>query len=370
MRRSSPKRPADIAAAPAHAEPGDGDRFAGIDALRGIAFLMVFVFHAVLELNTGSGGFVGALYSNPWGYFFPNQFGALGVQLFFVISGFCIHRSALRWRATHAGMGTRAWLAHYAKRRFLRIYPAYLVVVVTLFSLAPGSWVDLVSHVLLIQTLVPGTVNQINPSLWSLAVEAHLYALYPLALFAMTARRAPMVIAVCASACLAWRLGAPDHGLLATAPLNWGFEWWLGAAVAQTQSLKRWIGWRGWLLALLVTVALLAPTRIDALSATLPPVLFAALVGLIIRRPAQAPRWLIATGGVSYGLYLVHQPVLEAIADAAGATGVDVAEAGPFLLASAAGLGSALALAVPLERAGRRFQAICEERLATPKAAA
>lgn len=360
VRRMRPQRPADIAAAPALTEADNCDRINrldNVDALRAIAFLMVFVFHAFLEFNTGSNGLVGIIYSNPWGYFFPHHAGALGVQLFFVISGFCIHRSALRWRAAHERARGRDWLAHYALSRFMRIYPAYLLVVLTLFALTPVSWVDLLSHVLLIQTWVPGTVNQINPSLWSLAVEAQLYALYPLALFAMKGSRAPLIIALCAGASLAWRLLAPEHTLWAKAPLFWGFEWWLGVAVAHTANLQRWIGWRTWLAGLATTLAVLAPTRIDALYAILPPILFAALVGLVIRRPQRAPRWLIATGAVSYGLYLVHQPVLDCVADIAGAAGIDLAMSGAFLVASAAGLCAALAIAVPLERASRWFQA-------------
>jgi peptidoglycan/LPS O-acetylase OafA/YrhL len=359
MRRIRPQRPADIAAAPVPTEAYNRDwinRLDSVEALRAIAFFMVFVFHAFLEFNTGSDGLVGVIYSNPWGYFFPHHVGAFGVQLFFVISGFCIHRSALRWREAHAGARGRDWIVHYAQSRFLRIYPAYLLVVLTLFALTPVAWVDLVAHVLLIQTLIPGTVNQINPSLWSLAVEAQLYALYPLALFAMTGSRAPLIIAACAGASLIWRLVAPEHTLWAKAPLFWGFEWWLGVAVAQTATMQRWIGWRTWLAGLAATLVVLAPTRIDALYATLPPVLFAALLGLLIRRPQRAPRWLIATGAVSYGLYLVHQPVLAWVADIAGAAGADVAMMGAFFVASAAGLGAALAIAVPLERAGRWFQ--------------
>jgi len=77
----------------------------GIDALRGLAVLLVWCHHlyAYTGVELPIAGRLGGL---------------VGVQLFFVISGFLIVRSATR---------ERTWA--YALRRALRIFPAYLVVV-------------------------------------------------------------------------------------------------------------------------------------------------------------------------------------------------------------------------------------------------
>ncbi len=54
--------------------------------------------------------------------FFPLSFGWMGVPLFFVISGFCIHASALKNNELRVG--------RFFWRRFWRIYPPYLAALI------------------------------------------------------------------------------------------------------------------------------------------------------------------------------------------------------------------------------------------------
>ena len=111
---------------PAPAEPG---RFDQLDGLRALAFLTVFGYHFGLPLRP-------ILEWGGLGYrIVPNL--DLGVEIFFVLSGFLIFRpfaaANLRDRARPA--------AHdYAIRRVLRIYPAYWVIFFALLALhEPGS---------------------------------------------------------------------------------------------------------------------------------------------------------------------------------------------------------------------------------------
>src|ERR1700730_9917341 len=92
-----------------------------LDSLRGLAILLVFTFHSL-----------GAAFSRdtlPWGGWFQNftgprsflalfpaTLGWVGVAIFFVVSGFCIHLSFSR---------QPRW-ASFFWRRFFRIYPPYL----------------------------------------------------------------------------------------------------------------------------------------------------------------------------------------------------------------------------------------------------
>jgi peptidoglycan/LPS O-acetylase OafA/YrhL len=362
---------------PAGASGAGAVRLSRLDALRGVAFLSVFVFHAFLELNTGDGGWVGAVYSNPYGFLFPHHLGALGVQLFFVLSGFCIHRSAER------GLSASGSWADYARRRALRIVPLYLLTLVAFYALTSHDPLsgeqlgDLALHAAFLQTLVPGHVNHINPAFWSLAVEVQLYALYPLLWLAsqrLGARRAVLLFAL---ASLFWALVLPQwaRGAWFTQlPLRWGFAWFLGVGVAVTLRARFWPGGRATALFLGATLLALLPSRSVALYEVLPPLAFAGVVAWAARqtapeRPGLGFRALVALGGISYALYLMHQPLLTFAGRALTAAGVRIVDAGPFFATAGGVLLGCIALATPLERLGRRVQAWGERRLSAAAAA-
>ena len=348
---------------------------APLDAWRGVAILAVFAFHAVLELNLsrpgdpGNPGWLGALVSAPYAHFLPLHLGAFGVQLFFVISGYCIHRSVRAWDAVHPGATARDRWRSYAQRRFWRIYPLYAVVLLALFAAGaspPRADVadpatDLLVHAAMLHTLVPDHINLINPSFWSLAVEAQIYALYPLVWLGFRRWGAARVLLAAAALAALWHAGVPHltrSPWVVNLPWRWGFEWALGAFVAETLASHRWP--RGRTVAAVATLAtvVLAPLRSPFLYAAVPPIVFALVVAWAARRSSPPRPWrpLAALGRVSYALYLVHQPTLAALGVFLVDRGVRTVDPLPFAATAVGALAVATAAAVLLERFGRAAQ--------------
>lgn len=107
------------------APPPRHPRFPLFDGLRAIAVLSVVGVHADLAANGYIGnGLVDRLLAHL----------NVGVTIFFVISGFLLYRPFIAHRAQGAQAPA---LRDYGKRRFLRIYPAYWLVL-TVLTIGPG----------------------------------------------------------------------------------------------------------------------------------------------------------------------------------------------------------------------------------------
>lgn len=219
-----------------------------------------------------------------------------------------------------------------------------------------SSWVDLSIHVAMLQTLVPGHLNQINPSFWSLAVEVQLYLLYPLIWMSMRRWGSLRTVLVCAAFSLTWRFVTPifwRDSWWISLPWRWGYEWILGVGVAATQQYKLRIG--GWSLLALGAgaTAIMLLSRSATQHDVFAPLLFALTVHWVVSRTVEFPAPLAALGGVSYAFYLVHQPVLGAVAKSLSIGGETGSNTGLFLAGCLIGFGLSVAIAVPLERFGR-----------------
>jgi peptidoglycan/LPS O-acetylase OafA/YrhL len=136
--------------------PTDGHR-QQLDGLRFLAFLGVFLFHA-----------------------FGDNFadGALGVQLFFSLSGFLITRIIL----LNERGSIRQRLGVFYARRILRIFPLYYGVLVVLLIL--GQLPYPVWHFLYAQNFLEFWQQSWvgPPHFWSLCVEEQFYLTYPVIL--------------------------------------------------------------------------------------------------------------------------------------------------------------------------------------------
>jgi peptidoglycan/LPS O-acetylase OafA/YrhL len=146
-----------------------GQRFALLDALRGAAALAVMGIHL---------GYHSGAEARPWGGFTAHL--NVGVTLFFLLSGFLLY---LPWARAASGIATRPSLSVYARRRFLRIVPAYWVALTVLGLLGSAPRVMTSDWWIYYGLLQSYRANWfwggIGPT-WSLSVEAAFYAVLPL----------------------------------------------------------------------------------------------------------------------------------------------------------------------------------------------
>jgi peptidoglycan/LPS O-acetylase OafA/YrhL len=222
-----------------------------VDAMRGVAALLVAYFHCRQVTWVGMQNFHQAVGTSSlsWnaivGYLtFPVAWGSAGVPVFFVISGYCIHRSsALRLAANPA---YRLDTANFWARRFARIYPVLLAALLLTFAL---DWISFqlppASHKLgdiglrtfLVNLFslqgVAGKTYGSNGALWTLSLEVQFYAVYPL-LFALRRRLGMnVVLALVAVVNLASVYVFERHDLQFFT--SYWFSWTLGAWLADAR---------------------------------------------------------------------------------------------------------------------------------------
>lgn len=149
-------------------------RIGGLDALRGLAALAVFICHlAAYWSGLGLPHLVQA----------ATQVGAHGVDVFVVLSGFVL---TLPLIAPGRSLNVRQFYG----RRMWRILPAYWAALAfaSVFALGPmwdrvvgqqATLWDLVVHVFALQTVFVPTLGSINGSLWSISLEILLYLVFP-----------------------------------------------------------------------------------------------------------------------------------------------------------------------------------------------
>lgn len=153
-----------------------------LDGLRGIAILLVLLRHAALPVYEERGEI---LPLGSWDISTPLFNGWIGVDLFFVLSGFLItHHLLHRWPTTfNLSFGLRYWA-----KRILRTFPAYYAaVLIALFGVIPLYRPDV--HDPALSLLVHGLFMQdylgsdLVAAFWSLGVEEKFYLLCPLVLY-------------------------------------------------------------------------------------------------------------------------------------------------------------------------------------------
>jgi peptidoglycan/LPS O-acetylase OafA/YrhL len=331
---------------PAHPPRSRPRHRADIEGLRAVAVLLVVLSHAGVPALAG---------------------GYVGVDVFFVISGFLI--TALLVREL-SGTG-RISLTRFYARRAVRLLPASTVVIVVTLI---GSWIWLspvriaeyagdalasAGYAVNIRLAIAGTdyFAGTAPSpfqhFWSLAVEEQFYLFWPLLILGTYAlRRRRRLLALVLTLLTAASLAYSAYELTRAAP--WAYfglpsrAWELGAGalvalgVAPLSRLPYRVvpllGWGGLAAIVLSALAYDSDTVFPGLAA-LPPVLGTAGIiaagcagsngvgNLLALRPFQF------VGRVSYGWYLWHWPMLVIVP---AALGHEVGLAGRLLLCAGA----------------------------------
>ena len=304
-----------------------------LDGLRALSILMVVGYHAGL-----SAGFPPAA-APAW---FRVMDGAIGVRVFFAISGYLITRLLLR----EERLSGRIALGRFYARRALRILPVYYaylaaVVVLALTGLVAPDRAGLGTSLVMLRNTVDG--RWFTGHLWSLAVEQHFYLAWPLALVLVRGRGRMAIVALAfgiAPAYRAWCLSRGHGGsLLYATPSN--VDCLLAGALAALGSSAGWLDDRpaspafraG--LRLLAAAAFIIPWqlglshRATVLVHTLGPGIEGLAAAYLIHSYASETRGPVFTllnlapvralGVLSYSLYIWQQPFLVRAADYGGA---------------------------------------------------
>lgn len=336
------------ASEPAVLPPPGNPRFAPIDGLRAIAAVAIVVTHTAFISGFNGHGFLGQVTARL----------DVGVPLFFVISGFLLYRPFVAARL-HGRPGPR--VRRYARRRILRILPAYWLAL-TVLAIWPGlvgvHSGDWWRYYLLVSNLSVATVNGGITAAWSLCVEAQFYILLPL--YALLLARGlrgralrtqlrveAVVLAVLAAGSLAarWASFADPSPDTVSSTVAGTFLWfalgmglavtsarWHDVAVEQRPGVLRLVARRPLLSWALALVVLFACTRIGMpvldlngydLSDWVVGYLLYGLVALFAAAPIMlgvpgaggVPERLLTlrpiawVGLISYGIFLWHHPL-------------------------------------------------------------
>lgn len=280
------------------------DYIAGLDGLRTLAVLVVMSFHA--RVPGISGGF-------------------LGVDLFFVLSGYLITRILV---AEIARTGTLN-LRRFYLRRLARLYPALLLMLTVTIALwpwafpdRPNAWLEVTIAALYFSDISIPLIQlpRILGHTWSLSIEEHFYLLWPLVLLGLL-RLKPRT-----------QLQALIGLFMATTLWRWHSIWvgdpWtmtyprfdlrlsglvLGSLLAIWQPrLPRWSGAAGFIALLWAITA----SSWEESGSLMHWMLLAEVgAGAVILSANQWPLLtlppLVWLGRLSYGLYLWHYPIMR-----------------------------------------------------------
>ena len=153
------------------------ERIAALDGVRGLAILLVLVFHCLFIAP----GFQLNPLTHPYARF--GSLGWAGVDVFFVLSGFLITGILVRSKGEPVG----SYFRNFYMRRSLRIFPLYyLVMFLLLFVLdRPGSTGgEKLSYLLYYQNIRYACFGELvtDPArliTWSLAIEEQFYLVWP-----------------------------------------------------------------------------------------------------------------------------------------------------------------------------------------------
>jgi peptidoglycan/LPS O-acetylase OafA/YrhL len=299
--------------------------YPALDGVRGIAVLLVMIHNLTIFEHRAS------IFEKVW--VFATDAGWIGVQLFFVLSGFLITGILLDER------GRPRYFRDFYLRRIVRIFPLYYLVLFVRFAILPRFWPDTaVPFELAIgfwlyvsnwtELAMPG-VNGFG-HFWSLAVEEQFYLAWPLAVARLGARGLAWVcaalIAISGIARVVIHVRGVDPHWLYLSTITRADALAFGALVAIALREPRW---RALLVrthrqvggaAAVVLAAILAhahglsrfDTLVETVGYSILAILFAAGIARIALDDTRTrPRWatnriLRAAGTYSYAAYVFH----------------------------------------------------------------
>jgi peptidoglycan/LPS O-acetylase OafA/YrhL len=244
----------------------------------------------------------------PW----PFGYAGVAVECFFVVSGWLVS----------GGFDRDPDLRRFYIRRFFRLYPLYIAVIaaqtVALAALAPGHAGEALTYFLRNAVFVNYAQNDIggaltglrnpsfNASLWTLKIEIAFYAILPFLWF--LAKRFglwPLLLLFLASAI--WQKAfqlAYRPGLAGTLPGQLQY-FLVGIAAYRWRDRLTLPPLAG------TAVAILSATALTVLMLDHTPLLYPLLAGAFVVSLALCTPPLRLHSDISYGIYLIHAPILQ-----------------------------------------------------------
>jgi peptidoglycan/LPS O-acetylase OafA/YrhL len=293
-----------------------------LDALRGIAILLVIAHNATLRYGTTS--YLHPLFDRGW----------MGVDLFFALSGFLITGILLDTKESPG------YFKNFYARRILRIWPLYYALLALMFVVLPrmsssesvaifGKSSPWWAYPLFLQNfLLPLSTDAAGPLgvTWSLAIEEQFYLVWPIVVRFLSRRQVAIlaIAEICASPVLRYFLvahhvhiyanffcrldGLMVGAFLATLVRASGFAReryvkgaWIFLAVAAPLAIFTDLKHEEWMV---FTFTSLAAGALVYLA------MFWRQAGL---QRVLANRVLLFTGTISYGLFLLHKLSFAAV---------------------------------------------------------
>jgi peptidoglycan/LPS O-acetylase OafA/YrhL len=311
-------------------------RLGNLDVFRGLAALIVVALHTREVTWVGIREFwrLHGVHLTPnvmLGYAtFPLVWGSIGVPIFFVLSGYCIHRSQAR-RPLHFNSTT------FLVRRFFRIYPVLFgALLLTLLCdwasrhYLPNSyrlgdtsiWLFFV-NLFSLQGILGNTYGS-NGALWTLSIEVQFYALYPLLLVVMYRLGNVTTLAALAFFNFVSYVALNSRGYVLFS--SYYASWYLGVLVAEAEAagfLAKWIvssKFRAFLYGFSFAILCLGCTAFfwsQYVAFQVWALAFAVFLFSVLGRHTEY-RGLIAAffrwlGAFSFSIYIVHLPAVVLI---------------------------------------------------------
>ena len=308
-----------------------------LDGLRGLAILMVMVHRFWPRSGVGMAADVAGA-------------GWIGVDLFFVISGFLIAGILLDTR-NDAG-----YFRNFYARRVLRIFPLYYLFVIgafVAFSGNPGFREGAGSplwYLFHLGNIPEGLLDKPVPywlaPVWSLAIEEQFYLTFPLLVYVLDRRRLTMVliamVALAPIIRLATMMAMPDHErvqyMFTPCRIDTIAFGCLLGIVVRTIDLERW-RYPAQVMALCAMPGVIVLAVASGLERTSPfdrvfgyslvAVGCASVIALVVlargARSTAVLRWspLTYLGKLCFGLYLLHRPADTIVSAFAGQVGFE-----------------------------------------------
>ena len=313
------------------------------DAVRAIATIAVFLFHAGYLLPFRDSNHLNRFSSETFINLHRLVYmcGTVGVSIFFVLSGFLLfyqlykEQQGLDWKRAR----------QYAYKRLLRILPLYYasIVIIVLFLRPyilgmPGGLAALFDNFLFFRRFHAEGAPKItiNPVYWSLVIEMHFYFLLPIFyyLFYKTQRVFWFFLPVCTGVlyrlAVIFFVAVPSSQMLRLTPAN--FDFFAFGMLGAYLYVKRysWLGWfkkdlvqAGSLILFLVFIYFYDLDFGKTVSYIFMPVIFGLLamvciLSLLMNEDTKISRFLTSIpmlfiAKISFSVYIWHAIVIECV---------------------------------------------------------